>query len=71
MTSFFKPMTLKNYQKWIGAFGWSIQKAGTDYDLLDENENYVCTVNVLHSKKELAPFYVKKTADKLAERGLI
>lgn len=65
----FKPMSRKAYEKWIDGFGWSYKKAGTDYDLLDENGKRVCTINFLKGKAEIAAFYVEKTRKALNERG--
>lgn len=65
----FKPMSQKDYTKWIASFGWSYTKAGTDYNLLDENAKVVCTINFIHGKSEIAAFYVDKTRKALIKRG--
>jgi len=67
----FKPMKKTAFTAWIAEFGWSYKKGGTDYDLLDENGKRVCTINFLHGKAEIAPFYVEKTRKYLKERGKV
>ena len=49
----FKPMRTKEYDEWIGQYGWSYEKAGTDYDLLNKEGKRVCTINFLHGRKEI------------------
>jgi hypothetical protein len=66
----YKPMKTKQYDEWIGQYGWSYKKAGTDYDLLNQNGVRICTINFVHGRKEIPAFYVKKTEKALKDRGL-
>jgi hypothetical protein len=70
----FEPMEEREYRRLIKIVGWSLSKAGIDYNLLDERENYVCSIKVSHGKNtkggEVIAHCVKKTEKEFKERRL-
>ena len=68
----FKPMEEREYRRLIKIVGWSLSKAGIDYNLLDERGNYVCSIKVTHGKNtkggEIIAHCVKKTEKEFKER---
>lgn len=65
----FKPMKRRDYERWIHQFGWSLQKSGFDWSLIDEQGYKVCTIRITHPGNEVVPGSVKKTEKHLKERG--
>jgi hypothetical protein len=41
----FKPMDEREFRKLIKIVGWSLEKGGVDYSLLDERGNYTQTTS--------------------------
>jgi hypothetical protein len=70
----YKPMEEREYRRLIKIVGWSLSKAGIDYNLLDERGNYVCSIKVTHGKNtkggEVIAHCVKKTEKEFKERRL-
>ena len=59
----FKPMKLRDYERWIRKYGCSLRKAGSgDYSLINpEGKVIILFVKVIHPGNEVAPDYVKRT----------
>jgi hypothetical protein len=66
-----KPIKRRDYDRWIRRFGWSLVKGGIDWNLLDAEGNWVCTVKVTHPGGEVPGYHVQLTTRKLKERGFI
>lgn len=68
----YKPLKLDQYKRWIGRFGWTLAKGKIDWLLLDESGYFVCTIKIQHpGPQEVVAHSVRKTEQKLKERGLI
>lgn len=68
----YKPLKLSQYLKWIRRYGWSLSKGKIDWILQDEHDKLVCTIIIQHpGPKEVIAHSVRKTWQKLKERGLI
>lgn len=68
----FKPMKKREYQRWIGQYGWSLEKAGMDWKLCNEHGNLVVrNIIIPHPPgSEIAAISVKKTQQALKAAGL-
>lgn len=69
-----KPLEERKYLTFLKLIGWSLKKSGFDYNLCDENGNYLCTIKIIHSKgkkREVAASSVRKTEQEFKERGLL
>jgi hypothetical protein len=67
-----KPLKLHKYQKWIRQYGWSLYKGGIDWNLFDQNGNYVCSIKIQHpGPKEVIAPCVNRTEKELKRRGLL
>jgi len=66
----YKPKKLKDYLKWIKAFGWALVKGSIDHKLQDENGNHICQIKIVHPPgNEVHPESVRKTERALKDRG--
>lgn len=66
-----KPLKLRVYQRFIQQYGWSLQKAGKDWKLVDDKGKLVVrNIIVTHPGGEVIPLSVKKTFAALREAGL-
>jgi hypothetical protein len=68
----FKPMSPKVFERYLTMVGWSLEKGGIDWNLLDENGSLVCSVQVGHgprTKNEVTARSVKKIEKEFKERG--
>ena len=70
----YKPMEERDYRRFIKIVGWSLSKAGIDYNLLDDKGNYVCSIKITHGKNtkggEIIAHCVKKTEKEFKLRRL-
>jgi hypothetical protein len=70
----YKPLDEREFRRLIKIAGWSLVKSGIDYNLLDENGNYVCSIKITHGKNtkggEIIAHCVQKTERMFKERGL-
>lgn len=69
----YKPLSVKKYKQYIQSVGWSLEKAGIDWKLYDENGNFLCTIIIAHGKKtkeEVVAYSVQKTERAFKLRGL-
>ena len=68
----FKPMKRRDYEHWIGAFGWSLVKTKRDWKLLDSSGGLqIKFIKVTHPGGEIPAYFVKETEKALNEAGLI
>jgi hypothetical protein len=68
----YKPMDPSVYKHYIKHVGWSLKKGSIDWKLVDENNRFVCTIKINHSKQskaEVAASSVRKTQKEFEERG--
>lgn len=64
----FKPMKKRDYLRWVGAYGWKLEKAGMDWKLVDEHDKTVIrNIIITHPGGEVIPLSVKKTTQALKE----
>lgn len=70
----YKPMDEREFRRMIKIVRWALVKSGFDYNLLDENGKYVCSIKITHGKKtkggEVIAHCVQKTEKQFKERGL-
>jgi hypothetical protein len=67
----FKPMKKRDYLRWIGKYGWRLEKAGIDWKLVDQSGlTKVRNIIVTHPGGEVIPASVKKTRAALKLAGL-
>ncbi len=68
----YKPLKLRDYQRWIRQYGWSLRKGSIDWNLFDQNGNFVCYIKIQHpGPKEVVADSVKRTEKELKARNLI
>lgn len=68
-----KPLEERKYNALLKLVGWMLVKGGIDYNLCDENDNYVCTIKISHSKgkkREVSASSIRKTEIEFKERDL-
>ena len=68
----FKPMSPRDYKHYISLAGWRLEKGGIDWNLYDENNNFVCSIKISHgsTKQEVVAHSVHKTEKEFKKRGL-
>jgi hypothetical protein len=58
----FKPMKLRDYERWIARHGWTLKKGSIDWSLLDQSGKMaVRQIKVTHPGREVDAHSVKKT----------
>ncbi len=68
----YKPIKLRDYQKWIKQYDWSLHKAKIDWNLYDQKNKFVCYIKVRHpGPKEVVADSVKRTERALKSKGLL
>lgn len=70
----FKPMAPTVFEKHLKMVGWKLEKGGIDWNLYDENDKFVCTIQIGHgckTKTEVTARSVKKVENEFKERGWI
>lgn len=70
----YKPLDEKTYRKFLKMIGWDLVKGKIDYKLLDDNENFICTIQISHSKRgkqEVTAYSVQKTEREFKNKGLL
>ena len=67
-------MDEREFRRLIKIVGWSLVKSGFDYNLLNEQGNYMCSIKITHGKNtkggEVTAFCVKKAEKVFKEEGL-
>jgi hypothetical protein len=69
----FKPMPIKTYEKYIRLANWLLKKGKIDWNLYDQDENFICSIIIAHgknTKSEITARSVQKTKKSFEERGL-
>ena len=69
-----KPLEERKYLAYLRLVGWTLEKGGVDYNLLDENGNFLCAIKIIHAKgkkREVSASSIRKTEIELKERGLL
>lgn len=67
-----KPLEERKYIGYLKIVGWTLEKGGIDYNLYDENGNFLCTIKIIHAKgrkREVSPSSVRRIELELKERG--
>ena len=65
-------MKLRDYQAWLGQYGWYLEKAGKDWKLYTaDGRLMVRNIIVTHPGKEVIPISIKKTQIALQIEGLV
>ena len=63
-------MPFRKFRKWLADYGWTVEKGGIDWNVLDENGCLVCSIIRQHPGEDVVVAYsVKKVERKLRERG--
>lgn len=69
----FKPLPIKQFQRFITAVGWKLEKGKIDWNLYNEKGDFICSLILAHGKNttsEVTAFSVHKTMKAFKERGL-
>lgn len=69
----YKPLSIKQFQKFIKSVGWKLDKGAIDWNLYSEKEDFICSIIIAHgknTKSEVTAFSVHKTKKSFEERGL-
>lgn len=70
----YKPMPVNKYKQLLKVVGWKLQKGKVDWNLYNQNGEFICSIIVAHGKRtktEITALSVNKTAQKFKERGLL
>lgn len=69
----YKPLPLRIYLQYIKIVGWTIKKGGVDYNLYNENGDFICAIKISHgrnsSTNEVVAICVQKTEKAFKIRG--
>jgi len=68
----YKPMTIKDYSQHIKKVGWTLEKGSIDWNLYNENNEFLCAIKITHGKgkkQEIDARSVKKTEREFKVRG--
>lgn len=69
-----KPIDEHTYHRYIRSLGWTLEKGGIDYNLYDQDYNFLCSIKIEHGKgrkREISATSVRKTQKLCDERGII
>ena len=70
----YKPMDEREFRRLIKMIGWSLEKSGFDYSLLNAHGKYMCSIKITHGKNtkggEIIAHCVKKAEKIFKEEGL-
>ena len=64
----YKPLSIKQYEKFIKIANWRLEKGRIDWNLYNENGDFMCSIIIAHGKKaksEVTAFSVQKTRKSL------
>jgi len=67
-----KPLEEEKYVALLKTVNWSLKKASIDYNLIDENGCYLCSIKIDHGKgkkREVSSSSIRKTKKEFNERG--
>lgn len=69
----FKPLAIKLFEKFIEIAGWKLEKGSIDWNLYNENGDFICSIIIAHgknAKSEVTAFSIHKTKKAFEERGI-
>ncbi len=70
----FKPMDEREFLRLLKLVGWGLKKSGFDYNLLNSQGKYMCTIKITHGKNtkggEIPAYHIKKTEKMFKQEGL-
>lgn len=69
----YKPLDRKLFFRYVREIGWSIEKGGIDWNLYDENNQFLCSIKIAHgknTKEEIVASSVDKVKKICKERDL-
>ena len=69
----YKPMSIKQFEKYIKIVGWKFTKGSIDWNLYDEKGCLICSFIISHgknTKSEVTAFSIHKIKKAFNERGL-
>jgi hypothetical protein len=67
-----KPLEERKYLAYIKIKGWKLEKGGMDYNLCDQDGNYILSIKIIHAKgkkREISASSIRKTEKEFKERG--
>ncbi len=70
----YKPMSTKEFEKYLQMVRWHIEKGSIDWKLYDEEQQFVCAILISHgsrTKSEVTANSVQKTKKAFKERGML
>jgi hypothetical protein len=59
----YKPMSPKDFKKYIEMVGWRLDKGGVDWNLYDDSNAFICSIQISHgsrTKQEVTARSVRK-----------
>lgn len=68
----FKPMPPRLFEKYLKIVGWHMEKGSVDWKLYDENEKFLCTIQISHgnrTKSEVTARSLQKVEKEFKEKG--
>ena len=69
----YKPLSIKQYEKFIKIAKWKLEKGKIDWNLYNANGEFICSIIIAHgknTKSEVTALSVNKTKKAFEERGL-
>ena len=69
----YKPLSIKQYEKFIKIAKWKLEKGKIDWNLYNEHGDFICSIIIAHgknTKSEVTARSVNKTKKAFEERGL-
>ncbi len=69
----FKPLPIPIFEKYIKTAGWQLEKGKIDWNLYNQNGDFVCSIIISHGKRtksEITAYSINKTKKAFEERGL-
>ncbi len=68
----YKPLSRKVLEKYLKFVGWSLQKGGFDWSVINSEGKFICSIIITHgnTKSEACAHSVKKIENKFKERGM-
>lgn len=69
-----KPLDERKYLAYLKMVGWSLQKGGIDFNLYDENNQFLVSIKIEHGKgkkREVSATSIRKTEKEFKERGWV
>lgn len=67
-----KPLEERKYLAYLRIVEWELKKGSIDYNLVDEQGNFLCTIKITHGKgkkREISASSIRKTEQEFKQRG--